>query len=287
MTVEPQTLFEETHDGLTQLRRRWVVSDPRASVLIVHGIGEHSGRYLHVGARLAEVGFDVLAFDNRGFGQSGGRRAFVESFDQYLDDVAPLIEERRSLGVPVILLGHSLGGLISTAYLESERPSPDVAVLSAPALRAEVPAWQRMLAPILGRLLPKFFLKAKIDGDLLSRDLEVQKAYADDPLIVTGSTAGLGYEIFQAMEAATANVGRVTLPVYVLHGEIDKLVPLGASDCLAELDNVDRRIWEGVRHEAFNEPEQAEVMGEMIEWLEAQIGRLKSSGSSSTDDPST
>jgi acylglycerol lipase len=278
MSSEPVTSFEVTRDGLSQLQRRWQVSSPRAAVLLVHGIGEHSGRYLHVGARLAAAGFDVLAYDNRGFGQSGGRRAYVDSFDQYVDDIEDRLAERRELGVPTVLIGHSLGGLMSVAYLVSDRTGLDLAVLSAPALAADVPAWQRLLAPVIGRLFPRLFIPAKIDSDLLSRDLAVQKAYVDDTLVIAGATAGLGYEIFQAMKATSAAVERVVVPTYVLHGEIDRLVPLHASDGLARVPSVERRVWPGVRHESFNEPEQDDVMTEMIEWIDRQLTSLPASG---------
>ena len=169
MTVQ----FGQAGDGNTQLRRRWSATDPTAAILLVHGIGEHSGRYLHVGEYLSGNGFDIMSFDNRGFGQSGGRRAHVDSFDEFLDDIEDLLEERRSLGVPVVLFGHSLGGLMASTYLVSDRPQPDLAILSAPALAAVVPGWQRVAAPILGRITPSMFIKGSEMSGLLSRDEEV------------------------------------------------------------------------------------------------------------------
>jgi len=137
-----------TRDGLTQLRRRWkAAGTARAIVLIVHGISEHSGRYEAVGQQLAEAGFHVVAYDHRGHGQSGGRRTYVDSFDELLDDLEDHLSEVRQLGLPVVVLGHSMGGLIATAYAVSSRPQPHYLVLSAPALGAEVPSWQRVAAP--------------------------------------------------------------------------------------------------------------------------------------------
>lgn len=265
------TELAATRDGLTQLRRYWKVADPKAAVLLVHGIGEHSGRYEHVGGFLAARGFDVLGFDNRGFGQSGGRRAFVNSFDEYLDDVEDLMANRRELGVPVVLLGHSLGGLIGATYLASSRPAPDLGVLSAPALAAIIPRWRRVLAPILSRIAPKLFLKSKIEGELLSRDTEVQDKYLTDPLVIAGSTAGLGAAILRTMTDTTDRVAAITVPTYVLHGAEDRLVPPSASAPLAALSNVTYRLWDGLRHECFNEPEQVEVMTAMAEWLETKL----------------
>ncbi len=264
--------FASTRDGFTQLRRHWAIENPRAAILLVHGIGEHCGRYEHVGAFLNDQGFDVLGFDNRGFGQSGGRRAFVKSFDQYLDDVEDLLVERRELGVPVVLMGHSLGGLIVSAYLVSSRPQPDFGVLSSPALAAEVPQWQRVMAPILGKRLPKLFIKSKIDGEILSRDKAVQDAYVNDPLVIAGSTAGLGDAIFGAMEATSSSLSNISVPTYVLHGEEDTLVPPTASEPLATLPNVTRKTWPGLRHECMNEPEQGEVLAALADWINLQLG---------------
>lgn len=263
--------FCETPDGLTQLRRHWVADEPKAVVLLVHGIGEHTGRYEHVGRFLAGRGYDVLAADNRGFGQSGGKRAYVDSFDQYLADVEALLDERREDGLPVVLFGHSLGGLICATYLVSARPQPDLAVLSAPALAAEVPLWQRLAAPLIGRIKPDLFLPAPIEGNLLSRDPEVGDRYAKDPLVVKGSTAGLGHSILATMGRTSAAVHRITLPTYVFHGGDDNLVPTASSEALGDFPNVTRRVWPGLRHECLNEPEQAEVLEETVAWLDDQL----------------
>ena len=269
MTVQ----FGQARDGNTQLVRRWPVKNPVAAILLVHGIGEHSGRYQHVGAFLAERGYDVVAFDNRGFGQSGGRRAHVDSFDQFLDDIEDLLSERRALGVPVVLFGHSLGGLMASTYLVSDRPQPDLGILSAPALAAEVPRWQRLAAPVLGRLAPSVFIKGKAMSGLLSRDEEVEKAYHADPLVILGATAGLGHEIFSTMEATSANLDRISVPTYVLHGESDRLVPPAASQPLIGHPMVTYRSWPGLRHECMNEPERFEVLAEIAKWLAEQLGR--------------
>ncbi|MGI9599150.1 MAG: lysophospholipase [Acidimicrobiales bacterium] len=270
MTVESA----KTADGVTQLRRRWPVQNPRAAMLLVHGIGEHSGRYVHVGRFFGSLGYDVSAFDNRGFGESGGRRGHIDSFDIYLDDIAERLAERRSLGVPVILLGHSLGGLMSACYLVDPRPQPDLAVLSSPALSAVVPRWQKIAAPILGRLTPKLFIAAEIDGVGLSRDTTVQETYVADPLLVAGATAAMGNETFTAMKTVNTNLDRLSVPTYVFHGDQDPIVPHEASLKLQELDLVTYRIWAGLRHECMNEPEQDEVMAETDEWLTGRLAEL-------------
>ena len=267
-TTETVTLA----DGISQFRRRWSPSgDARAAMLLVHGIGEHSGRYDHVGQAFAEAGIDVVAHDQRGFGRSGGKRGDVERFGLFLDDVQNLLGQRRSLGVPTILFGHSLGGLVAATYLVSRRPQPDLAVLSSPALGAEIPAWQRSLAPTLGKLVPGLRIPADFDGSVLSRDEAVQVAYENDPLRVASSTARLGREILTTMTSTNENIDRIGVPTYVLHGSDDTLVPPSASEPLALIPGVTRRVWDGLRHECLNEPERGSVIAEIVAWIDTQL----------------
>jgi alpha-beta hydrolase superfamily lysophospholipase len=237
----------------------------------VHGIGEHSGRYEHVGEAFAAAGYDTLGFDQRGFGKSGGRRAFVSDFSEFVDDVQDLLEERRELGVPVVFMGHSLGGLVCATYLVSDRPQPDLAVLSAPALSAKIPLWQRVAVPVLSRVVPKLHVKSDFDGSVLSRDLDVQEQYNNDPLRVNGSTAALGRQIIATMKTTSPAIEKITLPVYVLHGDADTLVPPSASAPIGRLPNVTRPLWAGLRHDCMNEPEWPEVVAGMTNWLDAQL----------------
>jgi len=270
--ISSNTTYADTHDGLRQLRRRWEPSSsPRAAMLLVHGSGEHSGRYEHVGAHFAAAGIDVLAYDQRGFGETEGPRGHVDSFSDFLDDLDPLLAERRDLGVPVILMGHSLGGLVVTSHLISERSRPDLAVLSSPALGAELPAWQEKLAPALGTLFPKLRIPADFDGSVLSRDEKVQVAYETDPLRVATSTTRLGREILSTMAAVDRSLDRLRTPTYVLHGSDDTLVRPASSEVLATLPSVTRRVWDGLRHECLNEPEKHEVMDDVVAWIDAQI----------------
>ena len=123
---------------------------------------------------------------------------------------------------------------MSSAYLTSRRPQPDLAVLSSPALAAVLPRWKRAAAPVLGRIRPTMFFPSEIDGDGLSWDPEVRRAYAEDPLLVPGATAGLGHESLRAMRRVLERLDRLGVPTYVLHGEADPVVPLAASQPLAD-----------------------------------------------------
>jgi acylglycerol lipase len=266
--------FGLTRDGLVQLRRHWPAANPRASVLLIHGISEHSGRYEHVGRFLADRGFEVVAIDLRGFGQSGGRRAYVSSFDDYSDDVEDQMAEVRALGVPVVLLGHSMGGLIALSYALSARPAPDLLVLSAPALGANVPAPLRMLTPVLARLAPHLDVPSPIRGEMLATDPAVAEAYLADPLVVRTVTPSLGHALLRQVRWANENLARLTIPTLVLHGADDQLVPARSTRPLADLAVVTRRTYPALRHEIFNEPARVAILQELTDWLAAQLAAL-------------
>lgn len=257
--------------GIALLRRHWRVETPRAAVLIVHGIAEHSGRYEYVGNYLAERGFDTLSFDLRGHGESQGRRGHIASFDDFLDDVEELLDERRELEAPVVLMGHSLGGLIAATYVVSGRPPPDLLVLSAPALAADVPGWQRVMANVFGSILPKMAIKNDFDGALLSRDATVGEIYRDDPLRVRVATARLGKEIFDTMTSTAGKLDLIKMPTYVFHGSDDRLVRPSASQDFDKLPLAKRVVHERLRHECLNESERDDVLAELTDWLDTQL----------------
>ncbi len=268
MSIETTT---STSDGLTLLRRVWdPEGEPQATVLIVHGLGEHSGRYEHVGDHFAAAGVAVRSFDLRGFGRSGGRRAYVDRFQQYLDDVEAQLGWAREAGAPVVMLGHSLGGLIATRYLQSDRPQPDAAVLSAPALVADVPAVKKAAARALSRVLPSLALPNDITGEQLSSDPEVGEAYFADPLVYTKTTARLGAEILAAIAAANGELGRIGVPLLVIHGGADTVVPPPASAPLAGLPDATRRLFPAFRHECHNERDKEQALEAMTEWVLGQ-----------------
>ena len=257
-------------DGTPLHVRHWTAtSPPWARVLIVHGIGEHSGRYERTGRLMAEAGLDVHAFDLRGHGLSGGRRVYVGRWDDFLDDVEVMLTPLREPGVPLVLFGHSMGALIALTYACSTRPPPDLLVLSAPPLWANVPGWQRALAPILGRVAPTVVMANPITGDQLARDPAVGIAYFADPLVQPRSTARLGAQLFAAMKRAGAGLDRLRIPTLVIHGGADTLVPTAGSEPLGNLPGVERRVLPNLRHETLNEPEGPEVVAGVVEWLRA------------------
>ena len=255
-------------DGTPLHLRHWApAGTPWATVLIVHGIGEHSGRYERTGRLMAEAGLDVHAFDLRGHGLSGGRRVFVNRWGDYLDDLAVRIEAVRDPGIPFVLLGHSMGALIALTYACSDRPAPDLLILSAPPLVAAVPAWQRTLAPVLSAVAPRFVLANPITGDQLARDPSVGVAYFADPLVQPRSTTRLGAELLGAMKRGRACLHRLHVRTLVIHGGGDTLVPTRGSEPLAAVPGVERRVIPDLRHETLNEPEGPVVVAGIVDWL--------------------
>jgi alpha-beta hydrolase superfamily lysophospholipase len=265
---------ERTADGTDLLVRHWAgpggtAVHPWASVLIVHGIAEHSGRYEHVGDQLAAAGIDAWSFDLRGNGGSGGRRGHVDAWSQFHDDLAErLLAVRRAAGDrPVVLYGHSMGGLIVLGYLLTDRPRPDLVVVTAPGLDSTLAGWKKALAPVLGRIAPTLAIPNGIDGSTLSRDPTVGERVAADPGCAKASTARLGAEAIAEQAKVRSGIRALRLPTLVLHGLDDGLVPSRASELLAALPNVERRTYPGLRHELHNEPEGPVIIDEVIGWI--------------------
>lgn len=156
-----------TRDGLELFTRTWTADDdPRRGMLIVHGMGEHSGRFEHVARFFVGHGYAVSAFDLRGHGRSGGAKVHVDSFKEYVDDLQEVVDSGLArTDLPWVIYGHSLGGFISAYYLGEDRPHPDAAVLSAPPIAPEIPTTLRMAIPMLGRAAPKLAVANPFDGD--------------------------------------------------------------------------------------------------------------------------
>jgi alpha-beta hydrolase superfamily lysophospholipase len=277
----PSTVSHVTAaDGTDLLVRHWPADEaeaggawagpPWGSVLLVHGLGEHSGRYEHVGDQLTAAGLDVTAYDHRGMGGSGGRRGDVRRWSLYHDDLEARLADVRAVGKgrPTIVYAHSLGALIAAGYLVDDRPKFHLAILSSPALDSSLPGWKKRLAPMLARVGPTVEIANGIDGTTLSRDPSVAAKTADDPLCIKVSTARFGALalVEQARLRAAAPNG-FGVPTLVLHGEADGLVPTDASAILADAPLVERRTYPDLRHELHNEPEGPAIVDEIVAWL--------------------
>jgi acylglycerol lipase len=280
MTVPaPSEATSRMPDGTILRTLHWApVGDAWAVALIVHGLGEHGGRYGNVAKALTAAGIDVHAYDHRGFGGSAGPRAYVDRWAQFHEDLAERLVALRAEcpGLPLILYGHSMGGLVALGYVLSETPvpMPDLLVLSAPGIDSEVPAWKRRLASTLNGVLPRMRIANGLSETGLSRDPKVRELADADPLCQGSSTVRFGAEAFaeqKRVREAIAAVDGLPVPTYVFHGGDDPIVPVHVSEPLDAKRNVTRRVHEGLRHETHHEPEQAEVLAEVVDWIRASV----------------
>ena len=262
--------------GVRLFARAWPAAQPVASVVIVHGVGEHSGRYERLAQELTRAGIAVFAYDHRGHGRSGGRRGHINRFDDYLDDLDRVAAWARGHGSrPLFLIGHSLGGLI-TLHAAARAPAlADGIILSSPAcgLAAHVPAWKHAVAMLANAVWPTLALRRpRVDSAYLSHDPAVGRAYLADPLVHFFITAR-GYAEVRARlrRAAEAAAASVQLPALVWQAGDDHLVDAGATRAMFErLASTDKQlVWlDGWYHEVFNEVERARVIAQLVEWLQ-------------------
>lgn len=243
--------------------RRWPAANPARLIVLVHGYGEHIGRYEHVAQALRARGSDVVGPDHIGHGQSPGDRALVEDFEPLVDDLREVVREARG-DLPVVMVGHSMGGLIATRY--AQRHGEDLAglVLSAPAIGLS-PAFEAGLA------LPEL-PDDPIDVSTLSRDPAVGEAYAADPLVYHGGWKRPTLEAFVAADQAIGvGPGFGELPLLYVHGAEDPLVPITLARPIVERlagPDSEMHVREGARHEVFNELDQAETIKLVADFAE-------------------
>jgi alpha-beta hydrolase superfamily lysophospholipase len=238
-------------------------------VLIVHGLNEHSGRYERVGEQLSGAGLETYAYDHRGNGGSAGRRGHVERWSELHDDLEGQLGALRDAagGRATVLYGHSMGGLVVAGYLETDRPQPDLAVLTAPGLDSTLAAWKKALAPYLARIVPTLAVPNGIDPATLSRDPAVGRQSDRKPSSARSSTTRFGAEALAEQRRVRAMADAITVPTLVLHGLDDRLVPAASSEVLTSSAAVERRTYPGLRHELHNEPEGPEVIEDIITWI--------------------
>ncbi|MGM0574181.1 MAG: alpha/beta hydrolase [Myxococcota bacterium] len=254
---------------------RWhPVEDPRATLVFVHGFGEHSGRYLHVFEAMNAAGFDCLGFDYRGYGRADGRRGYVERFDDYVDDVERAVRAARDRrpDAPLFIVGHSQGGLVAAAYALARGDRADGFALSSPGfgVAVPVPAWKDALARVMSRIWPTLSVPTGIESSLVSRDPDVVAAYDADPLVLRAATARWYVEFLEAQERILAGAGRIDRPMLVLQAGDDRLVdPAATRRFFERLGSEDKTFvpYEGLYHEIFNEPERDRVLGDLRGWL--------------------
>jgi alpha-beta hydrolase superfamily lysophospholipase len=276
------TRTEHSFDGVDGVRivyDVWTpVGDPRGVVVLSHGYAEHARRYDHVAQRFGEAGLLVYALDHRGHGRSGGRRVWLRRLSHYTDDFAALVDiaARDYPDLNRIVVGHSMGGGIVFAY-GAEHPDDYVAmVLSGPAVAAqlEAPLALRVLGKVVGRFFPGAAAK-KLPTDAISRDPDVVARYNADPLVYHGwLPAGISRALLEVGEKQPQLAAKLSAPLLIVHGEQDRLIGLTGSRMLAEnaaSSDVALKVYPGLYHEVFNEPEKDLVLDDVTSWIEVHL----------------
>lgn len=247
--------------------------------MLAHGKDEHIGRYAELTAALVGAGYTVYAQDHRGHGKSGGPRGVIRRFDDYVDDLDLLVERARSEadGRPLFLLGHSMGGLIAARYALGHQATLSGLILTSAAfvIGEDVPAWKKQLLLVLSRLFPNRPLSSGLgDVNYLSRDLEVQRLFGEDPLCNNEPTRlGFVRVLYLAAQATVPATRSLTLPLLLMHGAADRLTsPRGTEAVYALAASPDKtlKLWPDDLHELFNELDRAEIIAFTLEWLKTR-----------------
>ncbi len=252
-------------------------SEPRATLAIVHGHAEHSGRYMNVVNCLVPAGYAVYGFDLRGSGRSPGQRAYINFWSEYREDVRAFLRmvATSEPNRPLFLYGHSLGGLIVLEYVLHYPEGLAGVILSAPAVgKIGLPPVLFLLSRIMSRIYPRFSLNAGLDVTALSRDPAVVQAYRDDPLVHPLGTARLGTEVVAAREYAVTHAGELRLPLLLIYGSADRIT--APEGCRAFYESVacpdkTRLEYPGGYHESHNDIAYKQVMTDLELWLDGHL----------------
>ncbi len=276
--IHQQDFFQGA-DGRRLFMQSWYPEQsPQALVLLVHGLAEHSSRYEHVAKYLTTNRVAIATFDLRGHGQSDGERIYVNSFDEYLQDLDIFFKQvkTRSAGLPLFIYGHSMGATISTLYVIDYNPECKGLVLSGVTVKfgQDVSPALIKIGAILGKYAPRM-KTTKLDENSISRDPQIVKQYNADPLNYRGKIpARTGWELLQAMRRIEHQMSAITQPILIMHGSADKLSnPESSQELYEGVRSADKtlKIYDGFYHEIHNDPEQKQVLEDITNWILARL----------------
>lgn len=271
------TVFEfnwESDHRITYYGIEWRPDQPvRGVIVLVHGLGEHCGRYLHVAQIFNQNGYAVIASDHAGHGQTGGKRGHVDSYECFFEELDTLLNRSREnyANLPLFLYGHSLGGSIVLAYLLNRKPAVTGAIVTSPGIKlVSDPGVMLVFGKILNRLVPSTALNNGLDVQGLSRDPQIIEAYKNDPLVHPWISARLAIQLIETGEWIRENGNQLKIPILLLHGNADKLTAVEGSRELAQKnpEYITYVEWEGGYHELHNEPDKDRVFEVILNWLE-------------------
>lgn len=270
-------------DGLKLPTRAWLPDDdaPRAAIVLVHGLGEHVGRYDALATRMVRAGYAVHGYDQRGHGYAQGARAQVRRFEDLIADLAQFVATVRAWhpDEPLVLFGHSMGGVVVLRALQTEAVRADLLVLSSPALRdgTDVPAWVRAMVARLAEPFPSL-PTVRIDAAALSRDPAEVAAYRQDPAVFHGAVkARLATQMAKHGALAIAEAARLRAPLLIVHGKEDRLARPGTSGELQRAlqgHDATLELYDEGPHELFHDPLRDRVTADVLAWLDAKLPSL-------------
>lgn len=277
--MESNNFVLKTQDGLTLHGITWKPDGtPKAGILLVHGIGEHIGRYLHVAEVLTNAGYELMAFDLRGHGKSEGIRGHAPSYGLLMDDInrGISIMHENLPGLPIFLYGHSLGGNLALYYSVTQSNHLTGLIATSPALGVTVPIppAKMFVGKIMYKVFPSFLMKNGLDTNDLSRDPKVGSAYTNDPLVHPYTSARLGLDLINSGKFIIDNAKNVHFPILLMQGTSDKLVSPALTHefaIQARADLVTYKEWPGYYHELHNEPDKDEVFKTILDWINAKL----------------
>jgi alpha-beta hydrolase superfamily lysophospholipase len=265
-------------DGKTIFARTWTDHTAvKANILLVHGLGEHSGRYEHMADFYTQEGYAVTSFDLPGHGKSTGKRGSA-SYDEIVEDIDYSLAQLRkeSPDKPLFLFGHSLGGALVLYYVLKKKPTLSGVISQAPSLAAgyPIPGWKQLLAQVMSTLYPGMTMENGLDRGQLSRDPEIEKQYSADPLVHPLISARLGWDLLEKGKAMQGEAECFPqLPYLIQVSSVDQLTDPKATIRFAEnmRGNITLKVWEGFYHELHNEPEKKEVFAYTLNWLDQHL----------------
>jgi alpha-beta hydrolase superfamily lysophospholipase len=268
----------KTNDGLNIYAKEWKPDgNVKGVVALVHGLGEHIGRYDHVAEAFGKAGYAMVGFDQRGHGKSDGVRGY-ESYDKAMEDITRNIQNARDRypGVPVFLYGHSLGGNLVLYYTLTQKPELKGVIATSPGLATAEPLAPALLlvTKLLYRLAPSAKIKNGLDLAGLSHDPQVAEKYVADPLVHPFISPRLALDMLNAGNYCVEHASEFPLPLLLMQGTADRLVsPKRTKDfaMAAPLSKITYKEWEGFFHEMHNEPQKADVINTMIGWMDQEI----------------
>ena len=282
---EHSTGYLRSETGLPVFYSHWRPGrEARGVVLVLHGLGEHSGRYRHLVGALLKAGYTVYAHDHQGFGRSGGPRCYVQGFHDYLSDISQVVSlaRQRSPGLPCCLYGHSMGGLIGLQYLMDVPGAFDFCVIASPSLRShELSPFNRLLKRILEsvhRVRPQLTFRQRGSLDTLSRDWEEVQLAIRDSLGVPLRSARWVVEFFEAMREVSDRANEIRLPILMMQGLADAVVVQSATqEFFAHIGSTDKSLclFEGYYHELHNDLGREKPIGTALDWLNARCPAIQ------------